>query len=92
MKENKLQSATALLKTLSEPTRLQILQTLSREDICVCKLAERLDITHNLISFHFKKLFAAGLLTRSRDGNQIFYRIKPESRVQVEQLLKLLNI
>jgi ArsR family transcriptional regulator, arsenate/arsenite/antimonite-responsive transcriptional repressor len=92
MIKDEYQEAALILKTLSEPTRLMIMTILNKEDICVCQLAKRLNISHNLISFHFKKLYSSGLLTRTRDGNEIHYQIKPEFRLQVEHLFKLLNI
>lgn len=90
MEENHIENI-ELLKAISEPNRLEILRILSAEDICVCELAKRMNIKHNLISFHFKILFEAGILDKERAGNKIFYRIKPEKKAQIEYLFKFLN-
>lgn len=80
-----------VLKTIAEPTRLKALTILDSEDICVCKLAEKLNITHNLLSFHLKTLFEKGILEKRRDGNQIFYFLTKEWKLKIEKLLKLLS-
>lgn len=80
-----------LLKAVSEPNRLEILKTLANEDICVCELARRMNIKHNLISFHFKILFEAGLLEKERAGNKIFYRIRDDKKTQIKYLFNFLN-
>lgn len=52
--------AIKLFKCLSDKSRLQILKSLTIEDMDVERLAERLDLTPATISFHLKKLSDAG--------------------------------
>lgn len=52
--------ALALFKCLADRSRLQILKSLSMEDMYVERLAERLGLTPPTISFHLKKLSDAG--------------------------------
>ena len=92
VEQDKYLESALMLKSIGEPTRLKIVHILLNEDVCVCKLAKRLKIPHNLISFHFKKLYSSGLLSKNREGNEIHYRIKPEARPKVEKLFRLLNI
>ena len=54
------QQAIQLFKCLSDPSRLQILKSLMQEDMYVERLAERLNLTAATISFHLRKLEAAG--------------------------------
>ena len=52
--------ALALFKCLADKSRLQILKSLSREDMYVERLAERLGLTAPTVSFHLKKLSDVG--------------------------------
>lgn len=79
------------LKTIAEPTRLKALSILSSEDICVCKLAEKLNITHNLLSFHLKTLFEKGILEKRRERNQIFYFLSKEWKPKIDKLISLIS-
>lgn len=66
------------VKAVLEPNRLRVLCILSKKNICVCDLAKKMEISHNLLSFHLKTLFEAGILNKHRKGNQIFYFIKAD--------------
>ena len=52
--------ALALFKCLADKSRLQILKSLSQEDMYVERLAERLGLTAPTVSFHLKKLSDVG--------------------------------
>lgn len=52
-----------LFKCLADKTRLQILKSLTVEDMYVERLAERLGVTASTISFHLKKLLEIGAVT-----------------------------
>jgi ArsR family transcriptional regulator, arsenate/arsenite/antimonite-responsive transcriptional repressor len=80
-----------VLRAVSEPNRLRILCVLSKEEICVCKLAEELNLAHNLISFHLKTLHDVGILDKKRDGNQIFYFIRTEWKSRINYFFKFIN-
>jgi len=82
----------AFLKAVAEPNRLRILWVLSQMDICVCALGKKLDVSHNLVSHHLKRLYDAGILDKRRDGNQFFYFIKDELRERVMNLFKFVQI
>ena len=54
--------ALTLFKCLADKSRLQILKSLTIEDMYVERLAERLGLTPPTISFHLKKLSEAGVV------------------------------
>lgn len=81
-----------VLKAVSEPNRLRILCTLSSLDICVCDLAKKMEVSHNLISFHLKILYEAGILNKKRDGNQIFYCISKEWKERIKHFFEFMDI
>lgn len=59
--------AIRLFKCLADKSRLQILKSLTIEDMDVERLAERLGLTAPTISFHLKKLADAGAVTSYKE-------------------------
>ncbi len=55
------------LKALSDGTRVQILQKLSRKPLYPSKIAEELDITKQKVHYHFKELKKAGLIEKVKE-------------------------
>ncbi len=88
----KIEESAKLLKVLSDINRIKILCILSQEKICVCDLAERMEIAQNLVSHHLKILEESGILEKKRDGNQIFYSVLPEKELIVYNLKTLIGI
>lgn len=68
--------ALALFKCLADKSRLQILKSLSREDMYVERLAERLGLTAPTISFHLKKLADAGAVRSYKTQYYTMYALE----------------
>lgn len=67
-----------LFNLMADRTRRRLLALLLEErEICVCLLAESLDVSQPKISRHLALLRQAGLLAPRRQGTQIFYRLDP---------------
>ncbi len=64
-------------KALSDPTRLQILNVLARqqEPLCVCDIVARFNLGQPAVSHHLKILREARFVTSSRQGSFIYYSI-----------------
>lgn len=70
---------TQLLKLLAEPSRLKLLQVLIHEEVCVCDLAEILEMSPSAVSHQLRLLRAAGIVKPRREGKTIWYKlIDPE--------------
>lgn len=67
--------AIRLFKCLSDKTRLQILKSLTVEDMYVERLAERLGLTASTISFHLKKLADAGAVSSYKNQYYTMYSL-----------------
>lgn len=67
--------AIKLFKCLADKSRLQILKSLSLEDMYVERLAQRLDLTPATISFHLKKLADAGAVRSYRNQYYTMYTL-----------------
>lgn len=66
-------------RLLSEPVRLRILQELQADEQSVGALVELLDLQQANVSKHLQLLHQAGVVTRRREGLQVFYRIADPS-------------
>ena len=65
----------ALFKALSDKSRLQILKSLSIEDMYVERLAQRLDLTPATVSFHLKKLSLVGAVSSYKSQYYTMYSL-----------------
>ena len=85
----------AILRALSDPTRLAILDLLMQGVQCNCELGEQLHLPMNLISHHIRVLREAGLITSRRDPNDarwVYYSIDKGALGRVrEQLAAFLD-
>jgi len=68
-----IEAAVATLKLLADETRLRIVWNLLHGEHSVNALAEHLAMQPAAVSHHLAKLRLAGVVTRRRDGNRIFY-------------------
>lgn len=66
-------------KALGDPTRLRIVTALQGCEHCACELQVALDVPANLLSHHLKVLREAGLVTSTRRGRWVDYRLEPEA-------------
>ncbi len=64
-----------LFAALADPTRLRLLNLLSRGEVCVCFFVEVLSETQTKISRHLAYLRRAGVVASRRDGKWVHYRI-----------------
>jgi len=65
-----------IIKALAHPTRLFIVDELSRGERCVCELRDLVGADLSTVSKHLALLKAAGILTDSKRGAQVFYRLR----------------
>ena len=69
----------AILKTISQPTRLAILLAIGEGEACVCHLEAILGKRQAYISQHLMALRRADVLLDRRDGRFVYYRIADPS-------------
>jgi ArsR family transcriptional regulator len=63
------------LKSLSDETRLRILNMLFERECCVCELIQVLGISQPRVSHHLAAMYNAGLLKMRRQGLFALYSI-----------------
>lgn len=64
-----------LFKIFGDSTRIRILDTLTRQELCVQDIADRLSMTQSAISHQLRILKQADLVRSRRDGKAIFYSL-----------------
>lgn len=65
-----------VMKALAHPSRLFIVDELSRGERCVCELTEMIGADVSTVSKHLALLKRAGVVIDERRGQQVFYRLR----------------
>ncbi|GHU53943.1 transcriptional regulator [Clostridia bacterium] len=76
--DDTLHNTAELFKVLSDPTRLKIINALLLSEMCVCDIAELMNMTQPAVSHHLKMLRQMHIVKTQREGKSIFYSIKDE--------------
>ena len=66
----------AVLKALAHPSRLMMVDELSRGERCVCELTELVGADISTVSKHLSLLKDAGIVDCERQGVKVFYRLR----------------
>ena len=67
--------AAELFGLLATPIRLRIISELCEGEKNVSQLLDRIAVTQSNMSQHLNMLYRAGVVTRRRQGAQVFYRM-----------------
>lgn len=73
--EETLYNLSELFKTFGDSTRIRILYALFESEMCVCDLAQLLNLTQSAISHQLRSLKQAKLVKNRRDGKTVFYSL-----------------
>ena len=74
-------------RALSDPLRLKIVKLLGSQELCVCELCEKLDVSQSKLSFHLKNLKEADLVFSRQQGRWMYYRLNLAQFATLEQYL-----
>ena len=86
-----LAATSALLRLLSDPTRVRLLALLEREELTVAELSTVLHLAQPRVSTHLAKLKEADLVRDRRAGVSAYYRINSELGEKPATLLRALR-
>lgn len=78
----------AVIKALSDPNRLNIIDMLSCGELCACKLLAHFRITQPTLSHHMKVLTDCGLVAGRKDGVWTHYSL---NRAKMEEFIAFLR-
>lgn len=82
------QQASAALKALGEPRRVEILQLLRAGPRTVGELAAQVDVTQQAVSQHLAVLGQAGLVEARREGTRSIYAVRPDGFAPIEEFVR----
>jgi DNA-binding transcriptional ArsR family regulator len=89
--QDTLTHSAATFTVCASPVRLAIMKLLEAErELCVCDLAEILELSVPGVSQQLRKLKEAGAVTSRRAGNTIYHATVPEFRQRLAQSIDLL--
>lgn len=80
--------AAKVFKALSDETRLEIIDMLTKEELCAYKILDRFHITQPTLSYHMKILTGSGLVEGKREGALMLYHLKKGAFSRMKCLLK----
>ena len=69
-------SRVQVIKAMSHPTRLFMVDELSKGERCVCELTEMVGDDISTISKHLSILKNAGIVVDEKHGTQVFYSLR----------------
>ena len=80
-------------KALADPTRLRLLQRLAERSATVTELIEHVDLSQPLVSWHLRRLKAAGVVETRRAGREVICTLSRDAlnyfRARERELLGL---
>lgn len=65
----------AVIKAMAHPTRLFIVDRLSRGEQCVCELTEMIEADISTVSKHLSVLKNVGIVRDEKRGTQVYYTL-----------------
>lgn len=73
-------------KVFSDSSRIKILYTMMKGEMCVCHIAEKINMTHSAVSHQLKTLKQARLIKSRKKGKEVYYSLDDE------HIEKILNV
>ncbi|OIR01345.1 cadmium resistance transcriptional regulatory protein CadC [mine drainage metagenome] len=90
--ENAFAQMSAVLSLAGNDVRLKILYLLEEEkELCPCDLSDILGMSIPSISQHLRKMKDGGIIQARKDGQTIFYSLKPEHLKMLRSLFRYVN-
>lgn len=76
-----------ILKAISDPKRLRIVDMLSCGELCACRILEAFHITQPTLSHDMKLLVDAGIVNDRREGKNIYYSLNVQTIQRLQDVL-----
>ncbi|NER83085.1 MAG: winged helix-turn-helix transcriptional regulator [Leptolyngbya sp. SIO1D8] len=72
---------------LSDAIRINVIDSLRTQEMCVCDLCDQLEVSQSKLSFHLRVLKDAGLVRARPQGRWTYYSLNLPQFVILEQYL-----
>ena len=76
----------AVGQAIVDPTRVRIIASLRRGELCVCELVDALEINQSTLSGHLQVLRQTGLVMTRKEGRWIYYSLTDRKTALIEAL------
>ncbi|MBE7039965.1 MAG: winged helix-turn-helix transcriptional regulator [Ruminococcaceae bacterium] len=84
--ENEIYDLSDFFKMFGDSTRIKIMCALDRGEMCVCDLANLLNMTKSAISHQLKSLKQCDLVKSRREGKSIIYSLSDDHVKQIVEM------
>lgn len=74
--KTQMEARAKVMRALAHPSRLYMVDELSRGERCVCELTEMVGADISTVSKHLGVLKKAGIVLDDRRGQQVYYRLR----------------
>ena len=81
-----------LFRAIADPLRRQIVELLTKEQLCTCHLVELTGAQQTNLSNHLRILRDAGLVDTEPAGRYTYYRLRPEALASLADTLAELAV
>lgn len=85
-KDKELYKLSELFKVIGDPTRIKILWALDNHEMCVCDIANVLNMTKSSISHQLAVLRDNGIVKNRKDGKEVYYTLDDEHIKELYEL------
>ena len=76
-----------MLRAMSDPKRLRIVDMLSCGELCACRILEEFHITQPTLSHAMKVLSEAEIVMQRREGKNIYYSLNRDALAAMHRTL-----
>ncbi len=76
VKQSQYEARARIIKAMAHPSRLFIVDELSRGERCVCELTALVGADISTVSKHLSLLKKVGIVADRKDGLMVYYRLK----------------
>ncbi len=77
---HELRTLVECLKAVAHPLRLRVLSLLEPGELCVCQIAETLQVPQSSVSEALRELRRAGFVVERKDGRWVFMSLVPQEQ------------
>ena len=71
-----MEAQAAVFKALAHPSRIFVVNELTKDERCLCELTEMIGADKSTVSKHLMLLKQAGIIADEKRGNKVFYSLK----------------
>jgi DNA-binding transcriptional ArsR family regulator len=83
---------TCLGQAIADATRVRILAALLRDELCVCELADALQVSQSTLSGHLQVLRQTGTLITRKEGRWIYYSLEDRTAALIEAIFSHIQL